>query len=279
MHLALHPGANRENVLQALRDVETEVSNLYTGSPLGAGELVLAYLEWANNAVERLTSQLSEREIERLVFTRRYEHLLAGAADFGSGSMERFTNSLVRLELRQRQTAFEEAVRRLQEAINRGPQAALTVVFDTSMFIEHPQELEYIDWAALVGAEFGTVHLMVPIVVIDELDRLKESTNKHVRHRARRALKVIDGLFPKGDRCYRILRKGDGGPGVAAEILFDPPAHTRLPIADDEIVDRALAVSPVVGGRMKLFTYDVGQSSRARHAGLDVEKLSPPEDA
>ncbi len=256
----------------------TKLGNLCSASQLNAGQLVLEYLEWANDTVARLTNQLSEREIERLVFTRRYEHLLAGAADFGAGYMEKFTNSLVRLELRQRQAAFQDAVRGLQKAIDSSPEVDLTVVFDTCMFIQHPQELEFIDWAELTGVSTGIISLMVPIVVIDELDRLKESTNKQTRYRARRALKAIDSRFPWGGRQDALLHQ-EGGLRVTAEILFDPPAHTRLPIADDEIVDRALAVRPLVGGEMKLFTYDTGQSTRARHAGLDVEKLSTPEDA
>ncbi|MFE4515447.1 PIN domain-containing protein [Kitasatospora sp. NPDC056783] len=278
MYLALHPGADRENALMALRDVATNVGNLYSGSQLNAGQLVLAYLEWANHAVERLTNQLSEREIERLIFTRRYEHLLASAADFGAGYMEKFTNSLVRLELRQRQAAFEAAVHGLQKAISSAPDVRLTVVFDTCMFIQHPQELEFIDWAELTGVSYGIVSVMLPIVVVDELDRLKEHTNKQTRYRARRALKAIDRRFVWGKHRRFTLLHQEGSLRVACEVLFDPPGHTRLPITDDEIVDRALAARPVVGGSMKLFTYDTGMSTRAGYAGLDVEKLSDAED-
>lgn len=58
------------------------------------------------------------------------------------------------------------------------------------------------------------------------------------------------------------------------QLLFDPPGQVRLPIKDDEIVDRALAVEPLAGRKITLLTYDTGQSTRARNAGLQVVKLS-----
>jgi len=51
--------------------------------------------------------------------------------------------------------------------------------------------------------------------------------------------------------------------------------HVRLPITDDEIIDRVLAVQPLAGRKITLLTYDTGQSTRARNAGLQVRKLAP----
>jgi hypothetical protein len=51
------------------------------------------------------------------------------------------------------------------------------------------------------------------------------------------------------------------------------PGHTRLPINDDEIIDRALAIATLADRNVTLLTYDTGQSTRARSAGLLVVKL------
>ena len=59
-------------------------------------------------------------------------------------------------------------------------------------------------------------------------------------------------------------------------MVFDPPGHVRLPINDDEIIDRALTIQPLVGRPVTLLTYDTGQSTRARNAGLRVKKLTKP---
>jgi hypothetical protein len=49
-----------------------------------------------------------------------------------------------------------------------------------------------------------------------------------------------------------------------------------LPINDDEIVDRTLAIEPLAARKVTLLTYDTGQSMRARSAGLNVHKLVSP---
>ena len=61
---------------------------------------------------------------------------------------------------------------------------------------------------------------------------------------------------------------------VTIELVFDPPGYVRLPGNDDEIIDRALAVEPLADHKVTLLTYDTGQSTRARNAGLRVVKLS-----
>lgn len=61
---------------------------------------------------------------------------------------------------------------------------------------------------------------------------------------------------------------------VSVELLFDPPGHVRLPINDDEIIDRASAVQNLAERPVTLLTYDTGQSTRARNAGLTVVKLT-----
>jgi hypothetical protein len=48
------------------------------------------------------------------------------------------------------------------------------------------------------------------------------------------------------------------------ELVFDQPRHSRLPVNDDEIVDRVLAFEPLAGRDITLLTYDAGQSARAR---------------
>ena len=48
----------------------------------------------------------------------------------------------------------------------------------------------------------------------------------------------------------------------------------RLPIDDDEIIDRALAIETLADGKVTLLTYDTGQFTRARNAGLQVVKLN-----
>jgi len=49
---------------------------------------------------------------------------------------------------------------------------------------------------------------------------------------------------------------------VHLDVLLDEPGHRRLPIADDEIVDRAVAIATVAGREGRLVTDDVGRRKR-----------------
>jgi predicted ribonuclease YlaK len=126
--------------------------------------------------------------------------------------------------------------------------------------------------------------LLVPIVVIDELDGLKQHRDNKVRWRAGYTLAVLDRVLPR-PTAVAPLREADfsalssGGiprGEISVEVLFDPPGHVRLPINDDEIIDRALAVVPLAVREVTLVTYDTGQCMRARAAGLDAKKLNKP---
>ena len=121
----------------------------------------------------------------------------------------------------------------------------------------------------------------MPMVIVDELDRLKETKDKSVRWRAGYTVAVLDRLFADGTGRAR-LRPGDVAPGpddltrseVTIELVVDPPGHVRLADSDDEIIDRALAIEPLADRKVTLLTYDTGQSMRARNAGLQAVKLS-----
>ncbi|GLW57851.1 PIN domain-containing protein [Kitasatospora phosalacinea] len=289
MQLSLLPGTNRDNALTALTKVTEKVTNLYTGSGhYDAGGLLLAYLEWASDAVYSLEGVVSPADLDRLILTRRHDQLLAGAADLGAAHLMRVTNQLVQLELSQRSRALQAAVEDLQASIrkwNRWDSYDYVLVFDTSVFIHHPEQLQDIKFHSLLGAPYCSYCLIVPMVVIDELDRLKEAGKDHTRWRARHSLRIIDSIFEDSHSTTAVLHgqseeerltRRNPEQRVTVELLVDPPQHVRLPDPDDEIVDRTLAVQPLVDDRVTLFTYDTGLASRARIAKLPYMKLSTP---
>ena len=278
------PGVNRKNLRDILNSVYTDALNLRGGGPQGSYSRLLAYLDWTSSAIRMLGSVISSADLDRLVLTRRYELLLAGVGSMAGDQQEvqRVVNGLVLTELDQRVAAFEEALKALDDQINRWSGLMDFVTPDSSFFIQHPDKLEQVDFASLLDLAWTDhhIHVIVPIVVVDELDRLKESKDRTVRWRAGYTVAVLDRVFRNTTRVA-MLRKpevsaqGSRGP-VTIELLFDPPGHVRLPINDDEIIDRALAVGPLAAREITLLTYDTGQSTRARMAGLPVVKLSSP---
>jgi PIN domain len=120
------------------------------------------------------------------------------------------------------------------------------------------------------------IHLLFPIVVVDELDRLKESSGS-ARWRAGHTLGRLDEAITA--RTYGTPHRGRPGEGrsmigeVTVEIVLDQPGHTRLPIADDEIIERAVTIQAIAAREVRLLTCDTGQATRGRTAGLKVAQL------
>ncbi|QIQ04300.1 PIN domain-containing protein [Streptomyces liangshanensis] len=244
----------------------------------------MAYLDWAAYAVDQLDTLISSADLDRLVLTKRHDQLLAGLDSFTIGTTQRLVSQLVGAELRQRAAALQAATDALGREMRQWQLRGLPVVADSSFYVHHPDKLEEADFPGLIGSKGAFVHLMVPMVVVDELDQLKESKAPQARWRARYTLAVLDRLFQKtADQA--VLREADAEElrttglrrgEVRVQLLFDPPGHVRLPINDDEIVDRALAIKPLSGREVTVLTYDTGQATRARIAGLRDLKLSMP---
>lgn len=160
-------------------------------------------------------------------------------------------------------------------------------MFDTSVFIHHDDKLENIDIREMLNLRGEAVHLLVPMVVIDELDDLKQSKDRRIRWRVRHSLAVLDRLLPHPMQAA-LLRAADytsldtGGiphGEVTVEVVLDKPGRVRLPINDDEIVDQAVSAQALAGKPITLVTFDTGQSMRARAAGLRCIKVEQqPED-
>lgn len=281
MLVSPRPGVSRENLAGAFRDLSAEVQAVHNqhGS---AHDRLTAYIEWAASAADRLRYLISDSDITHLIWTPGYHRLVTGLGVWTNTDQAtvRAVNFSVSAELTQRQQAFDAATVEVQDLINRWPDhSARFAVADTSVYIEHRDKLdESLDFEDLLGLKSGVVpvRVIVPIIVIDELDNLKNRGDAHARWRASYNLAVFDRLFP-GPRFTAAITNPQPKASVHAEILFDPPGHVRLPINDDELIDRVLAVQPLTGEQVTLFTCDTNQSMRARHTGLTVIKV--PGDA
>jgi hypothetical protein len=72
------PGVDRDGLLAALTGVQTAVAGVRgKGSGRPTHERLLDYLGWANEAEQTLRHLLPSREVEQLVRTRKFDHLLS----------------------------------------------------------------------------------------------------------------------------------------------------------------------------------------------------------
>lgn len=278
MLITPRPGADRKNIRQVLSGVHVKAMNLQRTYG-NAFERLLAYLEWATESARLLRSQISDRDLTQLVITPRYQALLASCGTLAGTDQQRLVNGLVDLEVTERIEAFEAAEAALASQISRWTGREYFVVADSSFYIHNDVKLADVDLhQVLEMPREEYVRLLFPIVVVDELDDLKDAGKHQARWRAAHTLGLLDGVLD-GD-TYGILHPGDYTPQtgvtrgkVILEIVLDSPGHVRLPLPDDEIVDRAVAIQGLAARDVRLLTCDTSQHTRGRAAGLKVTKV------
>ncbi|MEU4778295.1 PIN domain-containing protein [Micromonospora sp. NPDC023633] len=278
------PGSDRKYLHTALVELHQRLVNLRGGSRSEARERAFAYVEWMHEARRRLYNHVRSAELDHLIPVRSYELLIsvtATAPHPPKSGEERILNGLISTDQSERVDVFERALSDLEQQIERVTQSGKLVVLDTNVYLHHPQKLEEMDLAPVLGTRYDPIRIIVPMIVVDELDGLKQHSKTRNRWRAAYTTAVLDRVvsMPAGTGILRhsdftrLVSEGFARGEVSVQVLLDPPGHVRLPIADEEIIDRALAVELLASRPVCLVTYDTGMAMRAKAAGLQVVKL------
>jgi hypothetical protein len=283
-------GVDRDALRRCLQDVTNRLSTVS-----GGGNQLLDYLRWVSDATRVLRTVIRPADLAKTVLTRRHEVLLSMIDGSQAPSPQRQENnavisSLVGVEVEERLDALRAAITELDAQVVRWTARTTTgepprfIALDTKVYVEHENKVKDLDFAELVGARGGPIFNLLPMVVVDELDNLKRSGDEHTRWRAVYTTAVLNETFTSGGESQH-FRPADFSPldhggiprgEVYFELLPDPVGHSRLPIPDDEVVDRLAAVRPIIGQQITVVTFDTGQAMRARLAGLDVRRLELP---
>ena len=283
MLVTLTPGVDRDRVLNLLRAAASEISN-HHGQQEG-------YWRWVLDTGRMLRGQIAQSDLETLLLTPAFYRLVDPTLMGTPQGLQ-----LLDAELTERQALLTAAVKALHEQLNAWDAVSRQVlaVVDSSVFLSHPAwarnddpaaVIASIPWADDLQARAEGILLVLPEVVIRELDRLKESPNKTIRYRAQVTLAVVDKLLPEpsgtvlispADSWSEASSRGQHMPrgGVQLRVFYDDPAHRPLTDADEEIIDRAVAVQTLAGRPVQLVTMDTGMGLNARRSGLQVTKPS-----
>jgi hypothetical protein len=268
------PGVQPTALLDALRQVASDlnVARLTTGE---TRDRLIAYGRWVMNSASHLGQLVRADDVDRLVLTRR-QWALQAVDPFGPPET---LGPLLNLEFDERARCFDDIVSQ-QEAIVRRwvDRTGLVVVADTNVYVEHDDPLEGYDWAGIVGAGMEPIHLVVPMIIVDELDKMKRNHRKGVPARARQTLQALERLLLGDPLATAKLAPATAEHGpVSLELLVDEPGHVRLDDADDELVDRAVALSGIAGRKVSFVTGDHGALFRGAIQGLKVHHLPVPD--
>ena len=187
------------------------------------------------------------------------------AATVGGNPQERILAELLTEEITKRVDAIEAARTAVEgQMATWGGGFSQTVVFDTSVYLSYIEPLAEINWGSFTVRGDQGIRLAVPMIVLDELDATKAD---HLRGRANLALALLDNALRAGGKL------AESPVPVEVMLFSDPLGHRRLPINDQEIIVRTLALQAVAQSPVTLLTCDTGMALRAREAGLAEKKL------
>jgi predicted ribonuclease YlaK len=217
---------------------------------------------------------MRSKDLNELVLTNRYWATLSNTGD------ARAIAPALSDELRYLAGTLEDASRDIERRLLSwdadralGREIAY-VIPDTNVYLHHPQSFFDVAWHEVVQRrvrELTSIRVVIPMQVIDELDMQKKA---ETRSRARQTLKRIYQEFGASVDGRRTICAAEPRCGeVSVELLLDPAEHTRLSIADDELIDRAHSLQSFLGHEVQFVTYDTGAALRAAAAGLSVHRL------
>ncbi len=272
--IRLRPGAalrDLESVLLSQARAAENVVNSFGG--LHPKDYLTEYLSWIDDASKMLRNQLHRAQVEQLLHTRHYWVLrqMDGTEPFLSGQ--------IKGELIARRDALTELSGEAKKLALRWNVTGVIVVPDTNVLLHTTEFFDEMDWATALAID-EPIHLVIPMVVVDQLDSLKRSTQA-VRTRARQTGKRLEELL--GNRDWVVLRRTEpagpidsrGQPVTTLQVLADPLDHTRLLDADSEIVDRAMYLRDLTGLPLRIVTWDNLMRFRAGPAGVETVELPP----
>jgi len=215
-----------------------------------------AYLRWVEDAERRLRG-LSDDGPAVALHTERYWKI----RELTSASVR--PAGLVQAEI-DAQHARLSAVAAGLPAPPTGPggEAApgVRAVFDTNVHLHFPRFDQH-DWAGELG---GPVVVVVPLVVLEELDRHKNQGKPVLGDRAGRVAKEIEDLVEE--------HAGRVDDRLSVVLALETDGHVRRPTVDAEIVAVAAALAGGPGPRVVVVTDDAGLRTRARARGLTVHR-------
>lgn len=286
MELSALPGVTNKQLLESLTIVLNQAKaahNLQGDVANMIRNKYEAYCKWAMDSVGIMSRLIGQGDIERLIATPRHWSLVGASVIQGNES-----NSviyLVNTELSQRIQELEGVIQAIGNEISKWQiYDGELMIPDTNVFLHENDFFDEIDWRQKLDIRrYTNIHLVIPILVIGELDRKKRlskgnpvsNTNSmEVRSRARLTLKKIDAFFPN-PTWMRMLEQGNEHHGsISMTLLLDGLRHIRLPDPDSEILDRALSLEQATGKKVTIVTKDVSMSLSARSAGLQSKLLS-----
>lgn len=222
---------------------------------------VRRYDEWVGIATNELRSVFAEPTVTDRLRGERYLLIIGG------DPAAPLTMQLLNAEVQALRSHFSDLANQCRELQARyAHHRHHSVVLDTNTLL-HFSRFDKIPWAQLYGK--GTC-VVIPHVVVDEIDRKSFAESEKIQKRARGVYRLVEGKLDEIETAG-VAMLGDD---VVFEVLADELGHRRLPNNDDEVIAQAALLQQAVGQTpVTVITRDIGMRTRAKAWKLRARKL------
>lgn len=238
-----------DQAIKVLKELAQDCENLYAELTGPRQDGRGSYMNWSQRCEDQLRNFFADPAVAQDVYTDRYWRIAEVTV---VDRQPQVIGSEIRVQTERLRTiaATVEGYLRLRE------RSGTIVLLDTNVLLNY-QRVDMVPWRRVTGEEH--VRLILPILVVDELDDKRYLGRPDVRERARSAIKPLDELREQFDRQgYATLPDG-----TTLECLLDDPGHRPRANPDEEILDRAVFLSRVTKEQVVLVTGDRGMRFRA----------------
>jgi hypothetical protein len=269
-----HPSSPAAEYVKALPGVEAQLGNAFDRQ--WVTETLYTPRCWHLMGVAHLTlpeqdfqvfSTGDESELAEFERRQRVEIVRLGSANNAADHERRF--QIERLE------QMQADVNWLLNVFSKTPGTILVV--DTNVLM-HAYALDEISWKKnLKIARDETLRIMVPLAVVDELDRKKFEGGPSQLKKANDAIRSLRALRGDAGPDIPSIRNAKDGTVFTLEIPRDDIGRKRSTVTDDEVRDFALFAEQIIGRPAKVIMWDMGAELRCKRSDLDVVWLRDEE--
>ncbi|MER8188410.1 PIN domain-containing protein [Kitasatospora sp. NPDC094015] len=278
--MRLKPGVTLDSAETTLRAALVEWENAR-----GAQDYFQAYVDAVEKTFRPLQYAFAEPDLAGGLRTEVYRHILQlgnpnrvtfrGTAPYvtsptGGGEEIRARNGVLAAEIEHQAAAMTSATEELRALKLLAGRPGLPVVYDTNM-LNHWAQPGDVRWREVLkeqGEDTRLVRLIVPLRVLDELDRQKYGTGALAK-KAATAIRYLDRVLSGHEPAAPV----DLRPGEATLEVWHDGDHRD--IDTDLAILRCTAdlanLHPTTGART--LTDDIGMRLRAHHMGLATLRL------
>ncbi|MEU4243441.1 PIN domain-containing protein [Actinoplanes sp. NPDC026619] len=252
-------GQTVQRAIEVLQDRSREAGNVRNTV---RDQLLSRYVEWVRQSEVEFRQLFADNDVIDRLHSQRHWHLRAHgrAEDLAIGP------GVFYEELDAQQQMLREVIETLSGFLHLADRPGEILVLDTNTIIHH-RPFNEVDWRT--EADCRQVRLLIPLLVLDELDAKTYASSKQLAGRAEKRLLLLDQHLEAAVNGGSVIRDG-----VTLEILRDPVDHRRHPDPDYEVLNRAEFVQQICGDTVRVISGDRGMRVRGISRGIPVQALS-----